>query len=131
MLIFVFLCMFYYFRTMKRLSIILCCLLSTMLCYATSTPFVDWPPDEQGGEDNRGITLLPTIDFRDGVVTIITPYQIDDVEVTIRDSQGNTIYYSFIPVIIVQHSIILPNSVIADLYSIQIAYGDIHLIGFF
>lgn len=33
---------------MKRLSIILCCLLSTMLCYATSTPFVDWPPDEQG-----------------------------------------------------------------------------------
>jgi hypothetical protein len=102
-----------------------------MLSYATSTPFVDWPPDEQGGEDNRGITLLPTIDYRDGVVTIITPYQIDDVEVTIRDNQGSVLYSTVIPVIIVQHSIVLPDDVDANKYSIQIAYGDIHLIGFF
>lgn len=116
---------------MKRLSIILCCLLSTMLCYATSTPFVDWPPDEQGGEDNRGITLLPTIDYRDGVVTIITPYQIDDVEVIIRDSQGEILYSTIIPAINVQQSIVLSDYVDANKFSIQIAYDDIHLIGWF
>lgn len=116
---------------MKRLSIILCCLLSTMLCYATSTPFVDWPPDEQGGEDNRGITLLPTIDYQDGVVTINTPYQIDDVEVTIWDNQGAVLYSTVIPVINVQHSIVLSDYVDANKFSIQIAYDDIYLIGWF
>lgn len=116
---------------MKKLSIIFCCLLSSFLCYAVSTPLVDYPPEGEGGDDNRSIALLPTIDYTNGVVTIYSPYQIEDVEVTIRDGQGNILYYSFIPVIIVQHSIIFPNSVIADLYSVQITSGDIDLISYF
>ena len=116
---------------MKNYLIFCLCLLTASISYADGIDLLNYPPEGEAPPDNRGQVLIPTVDYTNGEVTIFMPYQIDDVEVTIRDSQGNTIYYSFIPVIIVQHSIILPNSVIADLYSIQIAYGDIHLIGFF
>ncbi|MBO7602023.1 MAG: DUF3244 domain-containing protein [Bacteroidaceae bacterium] len=59
------------------------------------------------------------------------PYQIDDVEVTISDNQGEVLYSTVIPVINQQHSIVLSDNVDANKYSIQIAYDDIHLIGFF
>jgi ABC-type bacteriocin/lantibiotic exporter with double-glycine peptidase domain len=67
----------------------------------------------------------------DGEVTIDVPYQIDDMAVTIRNDQGVVLYSTVIPSITMQHSIVLPDTVDADKYSIQIAYGDIHLIGWF
>ena len=116
---------------MKKSILFVLFLLSFAYCFADGINMVGDPPDSHMGNDDRGITLLPTVDYTDGEVTIFAPYQIDDMAVTIRDNQGAVLYSTVIPVIIVQHSIVLPDDVDANKYSIQIAYGDIHLIGWF
>ena len=116
---------------MKKCFVLLIVLLSSVFCFADDINMVGDPPHEQGGNGNRGQTLLPTVDYTDGEVTIFVPYQIDDMAVTIRDNQGAVLYSTVIPVINVQHSIVLSDTVDADKYTIQIGYDDIHLIGWF
>ena len=116
---------------MKKLIIMFCCLFSSIISFADPIPLTGDPPNSEAGQGNRGQALLPTIDYTNSEVTIFVPYQIDDMEVTIRDNQGEVLYSTVIPVILVQHSIVLPDNVDANKYSIQIAYEDIHLIGWF
>ena len=116
---------------MKKSFLFLLFLLSSACCFADGVNMVGDPPDSHTGDGHRGQTLLPTVDYTGGVVTIFVPYQINDVAVTIRDNQGEVLYSTVIPAILVQHSIVLPDNVNANKYSIQIAYGDIHLIGWF
>jgi len=116
---------------MKKVFFVLLALLSSVFCFADDIHMVGDPPKSHTGDGDRGQILLPTVDYTDGEVTIFVPYQIDDMEVTIRDIQGEVLYSTVIPAIIVQHSIFLPESVDAAKYSIQIAYDDIHLIGWF
>jgi hypothetical protein len=116
---------------MKKVFVVLLALLSSAFCFADEINMVGDPPDSHTGDGDRSIIQLPTIDYTNGEVTIFVPYQIDDMEVTIRDNQGEVLYYTVIPAILVQHSIVLPDNVDADKYSIQIAYDDIHLIGWF
>ncbi len=118
---------------MKRLFVFMAGFLISLVSFADPIPLTlgGGPPSEYGGNGNRGIVLLPTIDYTNGEVTVFVPYQIDDMEVTIRDNQGEVLYSTVIPAINVQHSIVLPGNVDANKYSIQIAYDDIHLIGWF
>ena len=116
---------------MKNLLIMCCCLMASVFCFADDIPLLKNPPESHGGNDNRGQALLPSVDYTAGVVTIFVPYQIEDMEVTIRDNQGEVLYSTIIPVINVQHSIVLSDTVDADKYTIQIGYDDIHLIGWF
>ena len=118
---------------MKRLFVFMAGLLISLVSIANPIPLTlsGGPPDEHGGKGNRGGSLLPSVDYTDGEVTISAPYQINDMAVTIRDNQGVVLYSTIIPVINVQHSIVLSDTVDADKYSIQIAYEDIHLIGWF
>ena len=108
-----------------------CCLMASVFCFADDIPMVGDPPKGEETPGNRGQALFPTVDYTDGEVTILVPYQIEDMEVTIRDNQGVVLYSTIIPVINVQHSIVLSDTVDADKYTIQIAYDDIHLIGWF
>ncbi len=116
---------------MNKSFLFLLLLLSSVCCFADGVNMVGDPPDSHTGDGHRGQALLPTVDYTDGEVTIDVPYQVDDMEVTIRDNQGEVLYSTVIPVILVQHSFVLPDDVDAAKYSIQIAYGDIHLIGWF
>ena len=116
---------------MKKFLLFLFVLLSSAFCFADDIPLLKNPPESHGGNDNRGQALLPSVDYTAGVVTIFVPYQIEEMEVTIRDNQGVVLYSNVIPAINVQHSIVLSDTVDADKYSIQIAYDDIHLIGWF
>ncbi|MBR1541900.1 MAG: DUF3244 domain-containing protein [Bacteroidaceae bacterium] len=116
---------------MKKLLFVLCCLAASTFSYAEGIEMVGDPPNEESKPGNRSQALLPTVDYTDGEVTIDVPYQIDDMAVTIRDNQGVILYSIVIPSITMQYSIVLPDTVDADKYSIQIAYGDIHLIGWF
>ncbi len=115
----------------NKLILSICFLLFSTIGYADGIEMVSDPPDSHANDGHRGQALLPTIDYTNGEVTIFVPYQIDDMEVTIRDNQGEVLYYTVIPAINVQHSIVLPGNVDANKYSIQIAYDDIHLIGWF
>ena len=116
---------------MKKSFLFLLVLLSSVFCFADDIQLLKNPPESHGGNDNRGQALLPSVDYTAGVVTIFVPYQIEDMEVTIRDNQGEVLYSTIIPVINIQHSIVLSDTVDADKYTIQIAYDDIHLIGWF
>lgn len=116
---------------MKKSFLFLLVLLSSVFCFADDIYMVGDPPHSHMGDGDRGILLLPTVDYTDGEVTIFVPYQIEDMAVTIRDNQGVVLYSTIISVINVQHSIVLSDTVDADKYTIQIAYDDIHLIGWF
>ena len=116
---------------MKKFLFTLCFLFASAIGHADGIEMFGDPPDEETGRGNRSQALLPTVDYTDGEVTIDVPYQIDDMAVTIRDNQGVILYSTVIPSITMQYSIVLPDTVDADKYSIQIAYGDIHLIGWF
>lgn len=116
---------------MKGLLIAICFLFTSAFCLADDIPMRGDPPESHSGNDDRGQVLLPTVDYTSGVVTIFVPCQIEDMAVIIRDSQGEILYSTIIPAINVQHSIVLSDYVDADKFSIQIAYGDIHLIGWF
>lgn len=116
---------------MKKILFTLYFLLASAMGFADGIDMVGDPPHEEAGKGDRSQTQLPTIDYTDGEVTIYVPYQIDDMEVTIRDNQGEVLYTTVVPAILVQHSFILPDDVDAAKYSIQIAYDDIHLIGWF
>ena len=116
---------------MKGLFILVLCLFTSSFCFADDIPLRGDPPESHSGNDDRGQALLPTVDYTDGEVTIDLPYQVDDMEVTIRDNQGEVLYSTIIPAINVQQSIVLSDYVDANKFSIQIAYDDIHLIGWF
>lgn len=116
---------------MNKSFLFLLLLLSSVCCFADGVNMVGDPPDSHTGDGHRGQALLPTVDYTDGEVTIDVPYQIEDMAVIIRDSQGEILYSTIIPAINVQHSIVLSDYVDANKFSIQIAYCDIHLIGWF
>ena len=116
---------------MKKTFFIIFALCLSAISYADGIEMFGDPPDSHIGDGNLSQALLPTVDYTDGEVTIDVPYQIDDMAVTIRDDQGVVLYSTIIPSITMQYSIVLPDTVDADKYSIQIAYGDIHLIGWF
>ena len=116
---------------MNKSFLFLLLLLSSVCCFADGVNMVGDPPDSHTGDGHRGQALLPTVDYTDGEVTIDVPYQIEDMAVIIRDSQGEILYSTIIPAINVQHSIVLSDDVDANKFSIQIAYNNIHLIGWF
>ena len=116
---------------MNKSFLFLLLLLSSVCCFADGVNMVGDPPDSHTGDGHRGQALLPTVDYTDGEVTIDVPYQIEDMAVIIRDSQGEILYSTIIPAINVQHSIVLSDYVDANKFSIQIAYNNIHLIGWF
>lgn len=47
---------------MKKCFVLLIVLLSSVFCFADDINMVGDPPHEQGGNGNRGQTLLPTVD---------------------------------------------------------------------
>ena len=116
---------------MKGLFILVLCLFTSSFCFADDIPLRGDPPKGENPPGDRGQELLPTVDYTNGVVTIFAPYQMEDMSVTIRDSQGEILYSTIIPAINVQQSIVLSDYVDANKFSIQIAYDDIHLIGWF
>ena len=116
---------------MKGLLIIISFLFTSAFCLADDIPMRGDPPESHSGNDDRGQVLHPTVDYTSGVVTIFVPYQIEDMAVTIRGIQGEVLYSTVIPAILVQHSIVLPDNVDANKFTIQIAYNNIHLIGWF
>ncbi len=116
---------------MKGLLIAISFLFTSAFCIADDIPMRGDPPESHSGNDDRGQVLLPTVDYTSGVVTIFVPCQIEDMAVIIRGIQGEVLYSTVIPAILEQHSIVLSDYVDANKFSIQIAYCDIHLIGWF
>lgn len=88
-----------------------------------------------GNEDNpvihRAPMVLPTVLYSDNTVTISHNYPIDLLQIIIRDEDGDIIYNNVVSFIPPTLTLPLPTEVDEEKYSIELLYGDWHLIGYF
>lgn len=87
--------------------------------------------DEGHPVPHRGTELLPVLGYEGNTFVLATPYELDDVTIVIRDEDGLVLYYDVVSTITDYYMFLLTNDVIADMYSIELYYGDYHLYGEF
>lgn len=83
------------------------------------------------GLPHKNPTILPTVDYTDGIITVQSTIPISDVTVIIRDEEGALLYTYYIYSFIGNHITYLPSSILCDMYSIELINTDFHLIGYF
>ena len=117
---------------MKRFFILLYMMSCALLNILASDPidFVPHPKNEQG-QGNRVPALLPTADYEDNIINVYVPYDIEDMQIVIKDEQGGEIFSALIPSVSIQYSIILSEDESADKHSIELYFNGWHLIGYF
>ena len=76
--------------------------------------------------------LLPRVTYNTQNLYVWSPYTIDLLQVIIRDEDDDIIYSNMcMPLIQGMTTFALPSTVCTDKYSIELIYGDHHLIGYF
>ncbi len=76
--------------------------------------------------------LLPSASYDSQNLYVWSPYTIDLLQVIIRDEDGDIIYNNVcMPLIQGMTTFALSSTVYTDKYSIELIYGDHHLIGYF
>ena len=117
-------------------------LMSLMIC---SMGFAQEMEDEEETEEveiyevdptvhvpRKSPALLPHVSYSSQNLYIWSPYTIDMLQVIIRDEDNDIIYSNVcMPLIQGMTTFALPSTVCTDMYSIELIYGDHHLIGYF
>ncbi len=76
--------------------------------------------------------LLPRVTYNTQNLYVWSPYTIDLLQVIIRDEDDDIIYSNMcMPLVQGMTTFALPSTVCTDKYSIELIYGDHHLIGYF
>lgn len=75
--------------------------------------------------------LLPVLGYDGNTFVLATPYELEDVTIVIRDENGTVLYYDTVSSITDYYMFLLTDDVIADMFSIELYYGDSHLYGEF
>ena len=80
----------------------------------------------------KGPTLLPRVSYNAQNLYVWSAVTIDMLQVIIRDEDDNIIYNNVcMPLIQGMTTFALPSTVCTDKYSIELIYGEHHLIGYF
>ena len=80
----------------------------------------------------KGPALLPRVSYNAQNLYVWSAVTIDMLQVIIRDEDENIIYNNVcMPLLPGSTTLILPSTVCTDKYSIELIYGDHHLIGYF
>lgn len=115
---------------MKKLFTIFAVLLFSLNCTATTVPLGDFPPNEAGPE-HKAPARLPVVDYDDNELTIFSPFIICNVEIVVKDGNGNVLYYEVLEELDSLYSFQLDEEDFNSMYSIELIYGDHHLYGYF
>lgn len=75
--------------------------------------------------------LLPVLGYDGNTFVLATPYELEDVTIVIRDENGTVLYYDTVSSITDYYMFLLDDDTLADLFSIELYYGDWHLYGEF
>ena len=76
--------------------------------------------------------LLPRVTYNTQNLYVWSPYTIDLLQVIIRNEDDDIIYSNMcMPLVQGMTTFALPSTVCTDKYSIELIYGDHHLIGYF
>lgn len=81
--------------------------------------------------DHHAPALLPVLGYDGNTFVLATPYELEDVTIVIRDENGTVLYYDTVNSITDYYMFQLTDDVIADMFSIELYYGDRHLYGEF
>ena len=76
-------------------------------------------------------SILPVLGYDGNTFVLATPYELENVTIVIRDEDGTVLYYNTVSIIIDYYMFLLTDDIIADMYSIELYYGDWHLYGEF
>jgi hypothetical protein len=82
-------------------------------------------------KDHRDSTSLPVLGYNGNTFVLATPYELENVTIVIRDEDGIVLYYNTVSSITDYYMFQLSNDVIAEMFSIELYYGDYHLYGEF
>ena len=81
--------------------------------------------------DRHAPALLPVLGYDNNTFVLSVPYELEDVTIVIRDEDGLVLYYDVVSSITDYYMFLLTDDIIADMYSIELYYGDWHLYGEF
>ena len=82
-------------------------------------------------ETHRDQEQLPEFAYEGNMFVLAVPYELENVTIVIRDEDGTVLYYNSVSSITDYYMFVLSNDVIADMFSIELYYGDYHLYGEF
>lgn len=117
---------------MKKLLFSLLGMIMALNCLADTVPLVPHPGGHSNdGNPQRAPALLPELEYTGNTFVLTVPYELEDVTIVIRDEDGAVLYYDLVSTITDYHIFLLTNDVIADMFSIELYYGDHHLYGEF
>ena len=117
-------------QEMKKFLLLLFSAFICILCFADE---INLEPKQNGDSTGgkRVPALYPTATYESGSVTIYAPYYIDSMTMVIADSNEDVIYTVNLGGFMGQQSIVLPDEVDADKYSISLYFNGICLYGLF
>lgn len=116
---------------MKKFLLLLMSAFICTMVFADDIDFSQKPKPNLGGGNNKSLTVFPTASYENSTVTIYAPYYIDNMTVVIADSNEDAIYTVQLGGFMGQQSIVLPDEVDVDKYSISLYFNGICLYGLF
>ena len=84
-------------------------------------------PLVERGKEHKAPARRLQVNFENSAVVIWSPTTIYNVDIIIRDVMGGIIYQDCLPEIFLSYTIALSEEESAEVYSIELAYGDQHL----
>lgn len=73
--------------------------------------------------------LLPALCYDGTTFTLTVPYDIDDLDIVISDTNGNVLYYNHVDVTAGSYIFNVPASILDDMVLVELYYGDTYLYG--
>lgn len=117
---------------MKKTFILVFGLVLSSLCFAIEEPVdLTIEPIEQTGPGHRSPALLPSLTFEDNSLYVYAPYYIESMTVLVKDDTGSVIYTYTAAMAAGRNTIVLPDTVSEEKYSIELLFGSWHLTGYF
>ena len=87
--------------------------------------------DDPRDKGRRASARRPEMFYLDNYIYIQSPFNIDESQIIIRDSEGNIIYNTIITLNAGVNVLVLPMDVADDMYNIEFIYGKRDTLGYF
>lgn len=116
---------------MKRFFLLVASAIFAFNSWADPIGLTELPNDyNDDTKPHHAPALLPSADYTDGVLTIYSPYAIEDMTIVINDADGDVLYSTVVDV--TNTTVInLPMSILDSMATLEVIYGDRHLYGEF
>lgn len=87
--------------------------------------------DGPRGKGHRAPARRPAMYYLDNYIYIQSPFNIDESQIIIRNSEGSIIYSTIITLNSGVNVLVLPMDVAVEMYNIEFMYGGHDILGYF